>query len=127
MLILHGTNPVIEDILKIKGIQYTHIKTGSTLALETQELLIEGSDLIIQYLDERYPIPQLISGDVNNRIRIKQLALMLAQKPQIWGQAVAKANPFILGEQLTLLDILAANHSGDKSYNQFIKQVINGK
>lgn len=124
MLRLRGENQLIENTLKIKGVTYQ--KEPGALALITRNFTITDPRLILDYIDERYPSPQLIKGDVENRTRLKLLADHIRNNPQAATDLAREADPFVFGDQITLIDLLVAEHGCYEPFNQFIEGVING-
>lgn len=123
MLTIKGKNSVIENALRIKGVPYEQ-KPGEGISLSTKEMELTDEDTIIHYLDERFPVPQLISGDVDNRARIKMLYKIIQKEPDRLNEIIGEAKPFIFGPYITLVDLLAYEHCNDDSYKKRIERVI---
>ena len=96
------------------------------LTLKTKYFDIQDRELIIQYLDEKYPTPQLIRGDVDNRTRLKLLTQYVHKNPLIANELAREADPFVFGDQITIIDLLVADYSQHQPFNNFIQGVING-
>lgn len=122
-LILMGDSPIINDILKLKRLKYLP-QSGEQLALKTRSLEIQGQEDIIQYLDERFPMPQLISGDIDNRARIRMLYRLIQQDLAVCDDLAAEASPYIFGGVLSLIDLLVYRNTTNIKYIRFIEGII---
>lgn len=134
MLKVYTPTELITDILKIKGIEYEvapgqppdipDYYTGTIL--ETRDFILIHDRIIADYLDERYPIPQLIAGNFRERAHIKIFIEHLKHvSPKALGVLVAQANPFIFGKAITIIDLILYRTSSDQAYRSFIQKVIN--
>jgi len=126
MLILKGSNPIIRNILTLKGLPFTE-QPAVSLSLETRDFELKDFDTIIQYIDERYPIPQIISGDVENRARIRELSKYLLQSPEECERLAKSANPFIFGKTVTLADLIAVEYTSNVKFKKFMTSVISNR
>lgn len=126
MLILKGPSPIIRNILTLKGIPFTE-EESDMLALETRDFELRDFDSIIQYIDERYPIPQIISGDVENRARIREISKHLLQAPQQCEQLALDAAPFVFGDTITLVDFIVAEHTSNSKFKNFFNSILSNR
>lgn len=124
MLTLHGENKLVTDVLRVKNLKYKKY-ASDYLYLETKELIIEGVLSIIEYLDERFPVPQLITGDLEDQWRLKLSAKILIEHPEKCEEAVQYANPFITGSTVTILDLITANNTKNNRYKEQIRRIVN--
>ena len=126
MLILKGHSNIIANTLKLKGVPFEHKKAEANVPiLVTRNFELHGLHSIIQYLDERFPVPQLISGDADNRARIRAISRLLIKNPSYISDLIKQADPFILGNHLTVIDLIANELTTDSTYKQRIHGVIN--
>jgi glutathione S-transferase len=110
-------------MMKVKGLHYE--KRDGDLALVTKHLTLRSKGMILNYLDEKYPSPQLICGDVDNRTRLRLLYDHIKNNPLLSTALAREASPFIFGEQITIIDLLVAEYSEYEPFNKFIRSVIN--
>jgi len=128
MYTIHGDDctklQTVQAILKVKGIEHT-IQSGPIFSLETNHSELIYIENIIRYLDERFPVPQLITGEIPHRAVLIELVHHIGKDPRIVEQLVRKADPFINGKHISILDILAYVHTRNQVYKQFMEGVIN--
>jgi glutathione S-transferase len=122
MLKVKGHNQIIQNILQIKGVPY-EAEPGE-LALETREFELRDFFNIIHYLDERFPIPQMINGDVENRARVRELSSALLHQPETCEELAKSANPFIFGPAITLVDLIVLQNTTHDPFKQFMRKVL---
>lgn len=125
MLKVKGNHNLIRNILRIKGIPFEQQEQPEP-SIETQGLELNDLATIIQYLDERYPIPQIISGDVENRARIREISSTLMQNPEHCDTLAQHANPFVFGPTVTLVDLVVLEHTNNEPFKRFINKIIHG-
>jgi glutathione S-transferase len=115
---------LITSILKLKGVDF---KTEDTpnVELHTRENIYYDTATIVHYLDERYPVPQLISGDPVNKARLRQMCKYVHRNPELADGMARRADPFIFGDKITLLDMIVLVHTTDTPFLKFMDQVIN--
>lgn len=123
---VHGDDPLVINVLKVKNVRYAQEKHSPELAIEAQGLYINKLERIIDYLDERYPVPQLISGDLENRTRIRLIADMLMEDPSKCDELAANADPYILKGGITLIDLIVACKTTNERFIKWIKESVNG-
>jgi hypothetical protein len=124
---LEGSGPgfnLIYAILKLKGIEF-EAKEAPITQLITRENRFSDLSTIVHYLDERYPVPQLISGDPVNKARHRQICKYIHRNPALANGIAARANPFVFGEKITLLDLIIWVHTDDEPFLKFMDTVIN--
>jgi hypothetical protein len=128
MYIIHGNDctklRTVQAILKVKGIEH-RIQAGPIFSLETNHSKLIYLENIIRYLDDRFPVPQLITGEIPHRAVLVELVHHIGTDPRIVEQLVTKADPFINGKHISILDILAYVHTRNQPYKQFMEEVIN--
>ena len=121
---LQGTSPLIENILKLKKLNYVKKDEDDRLCIKTKTFEVLGEDIIITYLDERHPMPQLISGDIENRARIRMIAKALQKYPIPCNDLANNADPYVFGEHITLVDLIVMEHTDNEEYKRRINRTI---
>jgi glutathione S-transferase len=122
MLRVKGDNQLIKNVLRLKGVPFTEDLANDN-ALTEKELALKDQDTIIQYLDEKYPIPQLITGDVENRARVREIGKYITAQQS--NALAALAAPFVFGANVTLVDLIVAQHTTNVKFKGFIESVLN--
>ena len=123
MLKVSGVNILTQNVLKMKGIPYSVIPCD-TFSIETRDLILSDPTTIINYLDERYPIPQLISGDLANRTRIRELASIALNDKDVCDRLAVIANPFVFGDTITLVDLIVFERSSNKAFKDYMFEIL---
>ena len=128
MYIIHGCGcpkfRIVKAMLTIKGVEHD-VSGATTFSLHTNHTNLIHIENIIRYLDERFPVPQLISGEIPHRAALIELVHHIGKDPRIVEKLILNADPFINGKHISILDILAFVHTRNKTYNQFMAGVIN--
>lgn len=114
----------VKAVLDIKGVEYDVIES-TIFSLKTNHTELSYIENIIRYLDDRYPVPQLISGEIPHRAVLIELVHHIRKDPRIVEKLIAKADPFINGKNICILDILAFVHTRNQPYRLFMSGVIN--
>jgi glutathione S-transferase len=123
MLKVAGINVLTQNVLKMKGIPYT-IEPSDTFYIETRDLILSDPITIINYIDERYPIPQLISGDLANRTRIRELASIALKDKDVCDRLALIANPFVFGDTITLVDLIVFEKTSHIPYKDYMFEIL---
>ena len=123
MLIVGGVNELTENMLKMKGIPYSK-ETNDAFYIETRDLLLSDPMTIINYLDERYPIPQLISGDLANRTRIREMASIALKNTEVCDSLANTASPFVFGDTVTLVDLIVYERTSNEHFKNYISEIL---
>lgn len=123
MLTLVGNNTLIKQTLRLKGIPFTELP-GEQTVLRTRTMDLWDEDAIVHYLDERFPVPQLINGDIENRARIRMIRRLAESNPQLCDDLIQHADPFIFGDSITLVDLVVYNACKETSRNKQFKAFI---
>jgi hypothetical protein len=118
ILVSNGTRyeqAVLRQTLDLKNVKgYCLGPSEHPLQLSTPELQLDGFLKVLLFVDEKWPLPNLFPGDVNARAHLRQIvcktALAAAHNDTATLQELIAhthdANPFLLGEQLSILDVL---------------------
>lgn len=119
-----SNNPLITTILKLKGVPY-NIQANADFLLKLREIELGTLESTVNFLDERYPVPQLILGDTFNRARIREVAwrLMQADAQELCDKLAQDADPFIFGQHITLVDLIVAERTKHTPFIDFIRTV----
>jgi hypothetical protein len=120
---VNKNNTLVQNILKLKGVPFT-TEENTKLSLIFKELELSDLNTIIHYIDERYPIPQVISGDVENRARIREICSLLLHDPSHCDQLASTANPFVFGPAITLVDLIVFEHTSNTPFKQRIHKIL---
>ena len=123
MLKVAGVNVLTQNVMKMKGLLYT-TEISDTFYLETRELIISDLMTIINYLDERYPIPQLISGDLDNRTRIRELASITLNDKALCNRLAEIASPFVFGDTITLIDLIVFEQTRNQAFKDYMFNIL---
>lgn len=120
---VNKNNTLVQNILKLKGVPFKTVKNPK-LTLVFKELELNDLTTIIQYIDERYPIPQVISGDIENRARIRELSSMLLNDPSHCDNLARGAKPFVFGPAITLIDLIVFEHTSNEAFKATIQKIL---
>jgi glutathione S-transferase len=123
MLKVAGVNVLTQNVMKMKGLLYT-TEPNDTFYLETRELIISDPLTIVNYLDERYPIPQLISGDLDNRTRIRELASITLHDKALCNRLAEIACPFVFGDTITLIDLIVFEQTSNQVFKDYMFEIL---
>ena len=123
MLKLTGVSLLTQNVLKMKGIPFT-LEPGEHFFIETRELILSDPMTIINYLDERYPIPQLISGDLANRTRIRELATITLKDKEVCDRLAEIASPFVFGDTITLVDLIVFEKTSLTTFKNYMFELL---
>jgi len=122
MLKIKGDDTLIKNVLRLKGIPFNE-DPAADVALTDKELALNDQTTIIQYLDEKYPIPQLIGGDVDNRARIREIGSYITTQQS--NDLAMHAAPFVFGVNITLIDLIVVNLTSNHKFKVFVESVLN--
>ena len=115
---------IVKAMLDIKGVEYDVIGSP-TFSLQTKTTKLTHIENIIRYLDERFPVPQLISGEIPHRAVLIELVHHIRKDPRIVEKLIMGADPFINGSHISILDILACVYTRNLEYKCFMQEIIN--
>lgn len=128
MYIINGNGcpkfKIVKAILEIKGVEYD-VAGSQIFSLQTNHTQLIHIENIIRYLDERFPVPQLISGEIPHRAALIELVHHIGKDPRIVEKLILNASPFINGKYISILDILAFVYTRNQTFKRFMAEVIN--
>ncbi len=133
MFTVYNITPLIEDVLKIKGVNYSVFERMPPDTptyykgpiIEGRDIRLMHEEIIIRFLDECYPTPQLIAGDCKERASIHVFIEHIKHLPQnAISSLINQADPFISGKAITLIDMILYRTSSDQAYKKFIQKAI---
>lgn len=119
------TTPLVVNILNYKNIPFVNKQNSHQLslcgpkkpALQDQKLLVCGTTECIEYLDERHPSPQLITGEPNQRAIVRMMSYSLIdlalapEKENEFNKLMDefyeeyKTHEYLIGNTFSLLDL----------------------
>ena len=115
---------IVKAMLDIKGVEYD-VAGSTAFNLQTKTTKLIHIENIIRYLDDRFPVPQLITGEIPHRATLIELVHHIGADPTIVEKLIDNANPFINGTHISILDILACVYTENMEYKLFMQDIIN--
>jgi glutathione S-transferase len=113
--IVNGTpyeRELVQTICRMKNLSCTPIpnpKHQNPLNLIYRDTVLEGLTTIIYFLDEKYPIPEMLIGEPETRATLLMLASTIQRSPDQLHQLLLTTNGadhYLLGRELSLADAL---------------------
>jgi glutaredoxin len=114
---------IVQALLTLKGVDFAE-ELSDIFSLETKTNKLIHIENIIRYIDDRFPVPQLITGEIPHRAILIELVHHIGNNPLIVEKLIANADPFINGTHISILDILAYVYTQNKYYKAFMHEVI---
>lgn len=125
----------IKTLALAKGLQPATLpgKDEDAIELHTNEIIVTGFHPCIFYLEAKYPYPNLIFGDIESQVAmlmvVDSLNYPLRKSPaplKDLMEQTACANPFILGDRPSLIDVAATHYKNvlPPTYQQKVEKLL---
>lgn len=121
--------PFFRKLLSAKWTEAAYaVNEGSTVKLSTPELRIKGALLATIWVDRKVPYPELIPRDPDTYVKVLAVLDRMFRHPDAELRAIPEyirhRRPFLLGKQLSVLDLWAVSHTQDRHYHALIDATL---